>query len=299
MPLANSCDTVSPVGALGTLERLRRALADDRVHVSTRAQYLRSAPSPQATLDIFRGQWSSSMPPPLDALKAGRFPLYEDERLTWGLQQLGGVQGASVLELGPLEGGHSYLLDRAGAGSVTSIEGNVHAYVRCLVVKELLGMERWNVLCGDLIEFLRATDDHYDVCVAAGVLYHQLNPVELIALTAERADRLYIQTHYFDEAAVSANASVARHFRNPVTRDLRAPATRSTGSFTYLVYPYSYGIATRFTSFCGGPNPTASWMAKDAILEALEHFGWTNVVVGFDERADGNGPWLALTAEKR
>ena len=65
-------------------------------------QYVQGAPDDQKALDIFAGEWSSAMPPEYAGLAAGAAALFEDPRLQWGIEQLGGVDGASVLELGPL-----------------------------------------------------------------------------------------------------------------------------------------------------------------------------------------------------
>src|SRR5579864_1325160 len=100
--------------------------------------YIGSAPSHQNALDIFRGQWSSRLPRPYENLTAGAITLFEDGRVPWAIEKLGGVRDKSILELGPLEGGHSYMLEKAGAKSVLALEANTNAFLRCLVTKEIL-----------------------------------------------------------------------------------------------------------------------------------------------------------------
>src|SRR3954464_14009309 len=94
------------------------------------------APSVQAAVDIFKGEWSSKFPAEAGPVTAGQWALFEDARLAWALERLGGVAGKTALELGPLEGGHSYMLQRSGAASVVAVEGNPRAYLKCLLVKE-------------------------------------------------------------------------------------------------------------------------------------------------------------------
>ena len=53
-----------------------------------------------------------------------------------------------MLELGPLEGAHTYMLDRAGASEVVAIEGNTRAFLKCLITKELLSMPSARFLVG-------------------------------------------------------------------------------------------------------------------------------------------------------
>src|SRR4030095_8651065 len=115
--------------------RLRgRAAAQD--------SYEMRAPSRQHALDLFRGEWTSALPPGVEALDAGTLPLFADRWLTWGLDRLGGVEGQRVLELGPLEGAHARLPVSRGAASVTAVEASRRAYLKCLVMKEVLGTDR-------------------------------------------------------------------------------------------------------------------------------------------------------------
>ncbi len=87
--------------------------------------YVRSAPSAQNAVDIFKGEWASQFPAALTVpVQAGGIPLFEDGRIIDAIQQFGGVEGMRVLELGPLEGAHSYMMELYGAASVTAVESN-------------------------------------------------------------------------------------------------------------------------------------------------------------------------------
>ncbi len=87
-------------------------------------RYVKTAPHPQNALDIFRDEWICQLPAPFAHLRAGNVLAFEDPRLQWGVEQLGGVKGRSVLELGPLEGGPTYMLEQLGAASIVSVEAN-------------------------------------------------------------------------------------------------------------------------------------------------------------------------------
>ena len=104
-----------------------------------RQAYVRTAPSAQNAVDIFAGQWFSSFPDDVDVDSGGTYPQFADERMGWGLRCLGGVDGATVLELGPMEGGHTAMIERAGARQVVAVEANIQCFLRCLVTKEVLG----------------------------------------------------------------------------------------------------------------------------------------------------------------
>src|SRR3954467_8350863 len=154
------------------------------------------APSDQNALDLFAGEWSSQPPSIRPELKAGNTPLFDDPRITWANDRFiemgieGGFAGRDVLELGPLEGGHTYLIDRLGAKSVTAVEANARAYLKCLVAKETFGMPHAHFRLGDCLLHLRDGGQDYDIGVACGILYHLTNPVELLELLARRCQAI-------------------------------------------------------------------------------------------------------------
>ncbi|HVU33035.1 MAG TPA: class I SAM-dependent methyltransferase [Opitutaceae bacterium] len=227
----------------------------------------------QQTLDLFAGEWVSAMPAQQGGGQAGQMPLFDDPRIPWARQNLKhlGVDlaGASVLELGPLEGGHTYMLSRLGARSVTAIEANREAYLRCLVAKELLGVERVNFLYGDAIDFLRSENVHYDVSLACGFLYHMRHPVELIELLAKRSSAVYLWTVYWDPAFNAKNSDRAAAI---------GPAVKAEhGGFPHTLHRHDYGQVEDFAKFYGGPAAHANWMERDDILGAFAHFGFSKV----------------------
>lgn len=256
------------------------------------AQYLASPPSPQNALDIFTGEWSSALPAPFSELRAGTIELFADARIDWLLETIGGVRDKQVLELGPLEAGHTYMLEKGGAASVTAIESNTRAFLKCLIVKEVLELRRARFLCGDFIEFLRRNTQTFEVCLASGVLYHMPNPVELIALLAQRcSEYLFLWTHYYEGAIIGANPTLAPKFVGSV------PAEH--GGFTHTLHRQEYQAALEWTGFCGGSAPTSHWMTRDDIGACLQHFGFEIDAVGFEQPDHPNGPALAMVARRR
>ena len=84
------------------------------------------------------------------------------------------------------------------------------AYLKCLVMKEILGTERVRVLLGDAAAFLADSPvPRFDLAVASGVLYHMADPVTLLARLAKAADRLYLFTFYYDEAVMGGRPQLA------------------------------------------------------------------------------------------
>jgi SAM-dependent methyltransferase len=255
-------------------------------------EYVTDPPSPQLALDLFKDEWSSHLPPPLGDLQAGWLPLFEDPRIEWAAEALGGVAGASILELGPLEGGHSWMLEQRGAASITAIEANRRAYLKCLVMKETMGMTRTRFLLGDFMAYLRAAPEaRFDVGIASGVLYHMHDPVELLARLARACDRLFLWTHYYDEAHVRGRPKVDARFG--------AAFERTVEGFRHTLHPHWYQAARFKRSFCGSGEITPRWMERDAILEALGRFGYDHVQTGLEEPGHIHGPAFAIAATDR
>jgi len=247
------------------------------------------APSPQNAFDLFKGEWSTRLPDDCGwVASTGPVRACEDYRIDWFEEQVGGFAGRRVLELGPLEAGHTYMLDRRGAAGILSVEANPRAFLKCLVMKEAFDLRRSRFLLGDCLNFLQECTDSFDLGLASGVLYHQENPVRLLELLAPRCERLCIWTHFYDAAYAAAHPEFSRIFdANP------EPAT--TAGFRHTLHRRHYGEALAWKGFCGGGQPDSRWMERDQILGALEHFGF-RILNRLEEFDNPNGPALLIAA---
>lgn len=251
--------------------------------------FARGAPSAQTAIDAVPDTWASRFPPPLEHVRAGTAKLFEDPRMSWAFERLGGVEGMTVLEIGPLEGAHSYMAQHAGARRVVAVEANPKAFLKCLVVKDLLGLDRCEFLCGDALEYMASSDEQFDVCIAAGVLYHMTEPVRTLGVISRRASRLIMWTHVYDDAALD-NARLAKRL---------GPAQEvEQDGFRHHLHRHRYGLDTRLAGFCGGTQPHSNWLVREDLFGALAHFGWRDVEIAFDEPSHPNGPALALVARR-
>jgi hypothetical protein len=88
------------------LKNLRAVLKDRALRLpglDVKADYISSLPFAQNSLDIFKGEWASRMPPSYQNPNAGNAGLFEDGRIIWLGERLGKLD--QMLECGPIEGG--------------------------------------------------------------------------------------------------------------------------------------------------------------------------------------------------
>ena len=236
------------------------------------------APSPQTAVDIFRGKWTSNLSLVCDVTGTGTANLFADERLTMAANTLGKngrLDGYSVLELGPLEGAQTYQLEQMGAREVVAVEANVDAFLKCLVVKEILGMNA-RFMCGDIVAFLANSQIDYDLVFASGILYHMADPLELIKQICLHSSRCFIWSHYFAEP-------------QDLSASDRSPRTVHRNNFTTTYYEKDYPDMDS-DMFLGGNRLTNAWMKRDDIARAFAHFGFDRATIVVDEPHHVNGP---------
>ena len=252
--------------------------------------YCMQPPGPQQVLDIFRGEWSSVMPAESGfQTQPGRAPLFEDDRVTWAVTQAGGVSGKRILEIGPLEGGHTYMLERAGAAEVVAVEANTRSYLKCLCVKEVFQLRSVRFLLGDCVSFMERDPGGWDMVFASGILYHMKDPIGFLALLPKMAPKLLLWTHYFDESIVRATPALAHKF-GPIEKSSR-------NGFAFEFVEQSYKEALQWSGFCGGSAATSLWLTRDTILGFLRHLGYSRIEVSFETPDHPNGPAFAVYAD--
>lgn len=256
---------------------------------SGNATYVDQAPGAQQTVDVFKGDWASRLP--LPGVRSGSVDLFDDARIRWLLGELGDISRFDVLELGPLEGGHSWMLEQAGAASVRAVEGNKTAYLKCLVVQQLLSMERTRFELGDFDALLRSTDRHYDLLLASGILYHLADPLRTLLDMTRVSDRIFIWSHFADADAMPPGDKR----RRPMTGEVRH-GEHDGERLTYHVR--SYLGTHRLSNFCGGRESAAVWMESAEVIALLERRGF-RVIRGPADPGHHAGPALCLLATRR
>jgi 2-polyprenyl-3-methyl-5-hydroxy-6-metoxy-1,4-benzoquinol methylase len=250
-------------------------------------RYVDWFPAKENSGRAFEGEWSSAVP---GLPTTGNIPLFEDGRITLFEERLGGFAGKEVLELGPLEGGHTYMMAQRGA-IVTAIESNTRAWMRCLVAKDALGMQGATFLLGDFVRYLAESPPRVDFALASGVLYHMTDPATVLRNLGTVGNAIGLWTHYFDP-----NVLQACGLRNKF--DFKPHEVITPHGRVVEYYGQSYLQALEWKGFCGGSAPGSNWMRKQDIIGILEDEGFT--CESFLDHPDHpNGPAFCVFGQRK
>jgi SAM-dependent methyltransferase len=213
----------------------------------------------------------------------GDVNLHNDDRLLWQLEQIGGVENKRILELGPLDGGHTLTMIEHGASRVTAIEGYHPSWIRCLIVKELFNLNRVKFLYGDFCPWIKTYNGQtFDVVVCNGVFYHQLNPAELLFDLAKIAKVILLGTHIYEEGITSPCSNRRIVYSVP--------------GFDYEGFIQDYGQKDTVSGkYCGGINQTSTWVKIDTLRAILRDAGF-KITSEIPIITAPNGRWITLVA---
>jgi hypothetical protein len=247
-------------------------------------------PSLQNAIDIFGGRWASDLSRVCSVAGTGGADLFVgDPRPAMAAKAFRPetlrLDGMHILELGPLEAGHSFQLEKLGAEYVLAVEANVEAFLKCLVVKELLDLKKCHFMLGDVVEFVTKTNEKFDMVFSSGILYHMKDPITLIAAICSITDQCFVWTHYYDNE--SGNKEGPR-------RKIRV----SRQGFDADYFELEYNNMQEGT-FWGGNTNIRAWMTKEGIMDSFRHFGLERVTVIQDTPGHPHGACMSFVAQRR
>jgi hypothetical protein len=253
----------------------------------TNETYFMGYPSQSNALELFNDEWTCTLP---GLGGPGRSALFEDARMVWAESQIGSFAGKRILECGPLEGAHSFMMSIRGAASILAIEANTRAFLRCLVVKNIYSLHNTTFLLGDFTKYISKGTGRFDVVVANGILYHMKSPHVVLADILRNTDQVVMWTHYFDKEIISGNDGLRHKFSEE-------PLELNDWHIPIKLYKQSYFADTQRSDFCGGAESYSYWIPKQDMLAIFEHFGFS-VTIGFETPHHPHGPCYQLIAER-
>jgi hypothetical protein len=213
-----------------------------------------------------RGPWITHFE--VDGIKSGgTFPALEDERIAQFFQAFPDVR--TILELGSLEGGHTFALARHhGVERVLGIEARKSNIERAQFIQYLLPVDNVKFVQADLEKTKLNELGRFDAIFCSGLLYHLPEPWRLIADMACIAPRLFIWTQYADESA----REMRQNFRG---REF---------------------VESGIDEPLSGMSPKSFWLTLESLKSALTSAGFDSIEIVRDDPGHPNGPAVTLAA---
>ena len=255
------------------IEQIKKSKAIDTNII--KEHYSENYPGVQNILDLFKDQWACKVP--IDGTTSGDADLFNSEFDTrivkWDEQYP--VKGKTILELGPLEGAHTYQMEKLGAARITGIEAGSLHFMKCLIVKNLLNLNA-EFLFGDFREYLKTCELKYDIVLACGVLYHMIEPVELLYDISKVTDNIFLCTHYYS------------HEREDIKYRFESEPIKLKNN--YEGYKHYYNDLDETDIILGGTRHYSVWITKDDIISILKELGYIKINILEDgiDVPDGN-----------
>jgi SAM-dependent methyltransferase len=178
----------------------------------------------------------------------------------------------TILELGSLEGAHSFILAKhPGVKRVVALEGREANLRKARFVQELLRIgnvefAQSNLEYADLSAFGK-----FDAIFCCGLLYHLPEPWKLIEQCSAVAPLLFIWTQY---AAENEGHEVGHGLRGKIHIEGGADEPLS------------------------GMSATATWLTLDSLRALLVASGYESVEVIHDDPGHANGPAVTIGARR-
>jgi SAM-dependent methyltransferase len=213
-----------------------------------------------------RGPWITQFV--IDGVPSGgEYQVVNDRRVQQFLERFPNVR--TILELGSLEGGHTFMLARhPGVERVLAIEGRLANIDRAKFIGSLFGVSNVEFKQANLEELQLPSLGRFDAIFCCGLLYHLPEPWKLISQTPLVAPSMFVWTVYANEN--EANIQID---------DLRGREYIEGG----VNEPLS------------GLSPKSIWLTLPSLLELLKRSGYGNIEV-IEKQQNPNGPAVSLVA---
>lgn len=177
----------------------------------------------------------------------------------------------TILELGSLEGGHSFLLAERDGVSITAVEGRAYNVEKATFIQKSIRTKSVRFVIADLEKQPLLSLGQFDAIFCLGLLYHLPRPWELIDQLREVSPRVFIWTHYAPEDK----------------------ATEFVNEFPGMWYEEG-GIEDPLS----GLSPKSFWLPLPALKDRLRKNGFEHIKVieNLEMHPNGKGPCVTLAA---
>ncbi|CAN5309055.1 hypothetical protein BH20VER2_BH20VER2_07150 [soil metagenome] len=177
-------------------------------------------------------------------------------------------EAKTILELGSLEGAHTFLLAEH-AQRVLAIEGRAANLRKARLVQRLLRADNVEFVQANLEETDLTSFGKFDAVLCCGLLYHLPEPWKLLEQLPRVAPKVLIWTQYADDLA----ADTVRH-------GLRGIVRVEGGADEPL----------------SGMSHSAFWLTLGSLIKVLTTSGYERVHVLHHDLEHANGPAVVISA---
>jgi SAM-dependent methyltransferase len=198
----------------------------------------------------------------------GDFHALNDPRVAQFFETFPRVQ--NILELGSLEGGHTFTMARRpDVTRVVGLEGRAANVEKSRFMQKLFGLTKVEFIEANLENTDLASFGKFDAVFCSGLLYHLPEPWKLIEQIPRVAPNLFIWTHYCDDLAVDAENGELKG-RNYVEGSLHRPNS--------------------------GLSSTSFWLTLGSLIKALTKNGFGEIRILQNNLKHPHGPAVTLAA---
>jgi len=197
----------------------------------------------------------------------GDYQVTNDRRVQQFLERFPNVR--TILELGSLEGGHTFMLARhQGVERVLAIEGRLANIDKAKFIGSLLGISNVQFKHANLEQSQLQSFGYFDAIFCCGLLYHLTEPWKLLSQAPLVAPSLFVWTVYAneDEATIEIEGLRGREYTEG---GLNEPLS--------------------------GLSPKSTWLTLPSLLELLKRSGYGDIEI-LEKSQNPNGPAVSLAA---
>lgn len=197
----------------------------------------------------------------------GQFDAEHDVRIRQFFEVFPSVR--RLLELGCLEGGHTFQLAKHTDLHITAVDARHSNLSKARYVSKLLGVQNVSFVQADLEKRALSSFGQFDAVFCSGLLYHLPRPWDMLDGLRAAAPRVFIWTHYAaEDRATETNHGFRGHWYQ------------------------EHGPADPLS----GMSPKSFWITLPSIVERLNRNGFESVTIIADEREHPHGPCVTLAA---
>lgn len=198
----------------------------------------------------------------------GWYDLDNDPRLSQFRAAFPGAE--RILELGSLEGGHSFHLARLpGVKEVTALEGRDFNIRKAEFIRALKGVDNVRFVLADLERDSLEQFGSFDVTFSLGLLYHLPEPWAHLKEVRKVSSNLFLWTHCVNEDKVNAH-------------------THGYPGWIYREYGFQDPLS--------GLSPTSYWPTLEGLKRMLADCGFPHIEIITLDAAHRDGPAVTLAA---